>query len=526
MCCHKLELNRGTLAAAIVGCIVLLVLGILLMVEAEFLVRFIEHSSLVILPGTQMYPNWVDLPVPIITSIYLFNVTNADYVVRRGARPKLEQVGPYVYHEYHHKTKLRWNNNGTVTYQQIRTYQFVSELSNGTLEDKVVTLNAVAAGVNAIALKEPSAVKWTIGALLVALKEKLFVEKTVREILFDGYVDPVLDKTPDWLQPNMPKKFGYYYQRNGSDWFDGVFNMYTGEKDLSEMCHITSWNYSQQLASYPRECGKVHGAGDFFSPDQNKTFVELFSNDLCRTLKLDFDSTTTSHGISVNAYKISPKLFANATQNKANWCYDPNNRNLPSGVFDAGPCRLEAPVLMSQPHFYQADTYYLRQLQPGSLSPDKDKHETTFLVEPLSGLPVDVVARFQVNFYLRKIGNMELFKHLRNELFVPTVWFESRVTLPGSMLAEVWLLSNLRIIFTVVGCVLLGLSITLCSVVGLHFWNKSFVPVGVLLNDDDGNQSLVTDAQTEDENPQGNHSPQVNINQEAQEDTTNHGEET
>ncbi len=77
---------------------------------------------------------------------------------------------------------------------------------------------------------------------------------------------------------------------------------------------------------------------------------------------------------------MTDMYFANKTKNPANWCYDPNGRGLPSGVYDAGPCMMAAhppPALMSQPHFYQADPFYLDQIASG-LSPQKEKHETRY----------------------------------------------------------------------------------------------------------------------------------------------------
>ena len=90
----------------------------------------------------------------------------------------------------------------------------------------------------------------------------------------------------------MPVKFdrfGYFYPRNTSDWWDGVFNMYTGQQDLSTLGQIHSWNYSAQSPHFPGECGRVRGAGDFFAPGtagQDK--IELYSNDLCRPLTLEY----------------------------------------------------------------------------------------------------------------------------------------------------------------------------------------------------------------------------------------------
>ena len=53
--------------------------------------------------------------------IFQFNVTNADEVAKSGAKPKLVEVGPFVFDEYHKKVDLSWNDdNGTVTYKQVR----------------------------------------------------------------------------------------------------------------------------------------------------------------------------------------------------------------------------------------------------------------------------------------------------------------------------------------------------------------------------------------------------------------------
>ena len=43
--------------------------------------------------------------------------------------------------EVHHRVNIQPQDNYTITYQQRRTWNFVEELSNGTLKDNVTTLN-------------------------------------------------------------------------------------------------------------------------------------------------------------------------------------------------------------------------------------------------------------------------------------------------------------------------------------------------------------------------------------------------
>lgn len=45
-------------------------------------------------------------------------------------------------------------------------------------------------------------------------------------------------------------------------------------------------------------------------------------------------------------------------------------------------CSTESPLLVSYPHFLYADSEYLNKVE--GLKPNKDKHETEFLIEPVS----------------------------------------------------------------------------------------------------------------------------------------------
>ena len=117
----------------------------------------------------------------------------------------------------------------------MRTFFWRPEESGGNLLNYTfVILFIPAATVGATAAKLPAATRWFLNVGINALKEKLFVTKTAAEILFDGYKDPILDAA-EFIQkfnipiPGIMDKFGFYYGRNGSDWWDGVFNMYTGK---------------------------------------------------------------------------------------------------------------------------------------------------------------------------------------------------------------------------------------------------------------------------------------------------------
>lgn len=78
-------------------CCLFLVVGVVLVCIKDWTFQTILKSNFVILPSNTIFPNWVDLPVPVLTSVYFFNVTNAWEVEKNGAKPILKEVGPYVY---------------------------------------------------------------------------------------------------------------------------------------------------------------------------------------------------------------------------------------------------------------------------------------------------------------------------------------------------------------------------------------------------------------------------------------------
>merc|ERR1719283_353034 len=174
---------------------------------------------------------WRDLPAPLTAKMFLFNVTNAHQVVNAGATPHVEELGPYTFYEYHHKTNIVWNENNTITYMQNRTWVFAPELSEGDLSDVVTVVNPVAAAVGyMLRTKAPKSTLWLIDGFLNAQNEQAFVTHTANEIIFRGFDDPLL-KTMNSLKSFMKgvvpdgaftDKFGFFYKRNGSTSADGV----------------------------------------------------------------------------------------------------------------------------------------------------------------------------------------------------------------------------------------------------------------------------------------------------------------
>lgn len=242
----------------------------------------------------------------------------------------------------------------------------------------------------------------------------------------------------------------------------GHFNMHTGEDDISQIGTMKNWNYAPRVDYFPDECGILKGsAGEFYPPIKHKTApISIFTADICRSVTLDFDEEKSIHGITGYKYRGSEKTVENGTIYAENKCFSPGE-SVPSGVMNVSACRYGSPVFMSFPHFYAADPYYLNQVE--GMNPSKDKHEFYITLEPMTGIPLDVAARFQINMLIRPIPHVSLYRHAPH-MFFPVLWFEQKVTIPGEMASE---------IKTVVAMPMTGyMAIAIVFVIGviLAFW--------------------------------------------------------
>lgn len=173
----------------------LIVFGIFLVISAfmsyiclPFLVEHIVKQKLILSPESMTFSDWRKVPTPIYTHFYFFNVTNPTEVELFGAKPIVNELGPYTYHEEREKINIDWDNeNGTVAYEQVRRWHFMPEKSKGSLDDKVIFLNVplVSAGDAARKLGGDFFYQ-AINTIAYDANETLFKASTVEKLLFEG----------------------------------------------------------------------------------------------------------------------------------------------------------------------------------------------------------------------------------------------------------------------------------------------------------------------------------------------------
>lgn len=211
--------------------------------------------------------------------------------------------------------------------------------------------------------------------------------------------------------------------------------MNTGAADITKIGRVESWNYASRTDFFPGKCGMINGsAGEFYPPNQTKDKpVSFYSADMCRSIEFDFEKEVELHGITGYKYSGGKKTVDNGTEYPENKCFS-EGETVPSGVMNVTSCRFGTPVFMSFPHFYAADPYYLSMVD--GLNPSQEKHEFSITLEPKTGVPLDVAARFQINMMIRPIKNIGLYSEAPT-MFFPVLWFEQRVSMGEEMASEI-----------------------------------------------------------------------------------------
>ncbi|KAK9508131.1 hypothetical protein O3M35_007861 [Rhynocoris fuscipes] len=437
----------------------LLVVGGLILTGVSLLwpvvLSSLMYKELKLSPGTKSFQHWEKTPVPMYIDIYFHNWTNPKSI--ETDKPEFNQMGPYRFYEKRTKVNLTWNANGTVSYRQTRHWFFDAENSNGTMKDTVTTVNFVPLVIAHMARFRNSRDQRTLSWAFTGLNLDLEVVKTVEELLFDGYHDKLLNILrfiPGLTKMKITDRFGWFYKRNGSAAVDGVFNMDTGANDLSQVGKIRSWNYQNKTGYFRDQCGDVAGSsGEVFPPWLTKNDrIGLFSGDLCRTINLDYSEDATVHGIRGLKFSGGTNLVDSGIVDEETTCFR-NGEQTPLGLSNLTECRYGAPIFLSYPHFYLADSSI--QNHVGGMNPNKQQHSFDLVVEPTFGVPLDVKGRFQVNIMMQPFKDILMLRNIPKRYYMPILWFDQRASLTDPLADEIGFMITLYHVCNTIALILL-----------------------------------------------------------------------
>nr|KAF6393617.1 scavenger receptor class B member 2 [Pipistrellus kuhlii] len=369
------------------------------------------EKTIVLRNGSETFDSWKQPPLPVYSQFYFFNVTNPEEILG-GEIPRLEEVGPYTYREIRNKADIQFGDNGTtISAVSNKAYVFVQNLSVGDAQsDLIRTLNIPA--VTAMEWAQQGIIQRIIRALLKAYRQEFFVTRTVHELLW-GYKDEILSLIHPF-KPDIPPYFGLYYGKNGTN--DGDYVFLTGEDNYLNFSKIVEWNGKTSLSWWTTDkCNMINGTdGDTFHPLITKDEVlYVFPSDFCRSVHITFSDYESVQGLPAFRFTVPDEILANTSEN-AGFCI-PTGNCLGSGVLNVSICKNGAPIILSFPHFYQADQSFVSAID--GMHPNKDHHETFVDINPLTGLILRAAKRFQINVYVKKIDGFSQTGNIRTMVF-------------------------------------------------------------------------------------------------------------
>uniref|UniRef100_A0A8C8WDR2 Scavenger receptor class B member 2 n=1 Tax=Panthera leo TaxID=9689 RepID=A0A8C8WDR2_PANLE len=370
------------------------------------------EKNIVLRNGSETFDSWKKPPLPVYAQFYFFNVTNPEEILR-GETPRLEEVGPYTYRELRSKADIQFGDNGTtISAVNNKAYVFERNQSVGDPKiDLIRTLNIPA--VTAMEWAQLRFLRELIEALLKAYQQTLFVTHTVDELLW-GYKDEILSLI-SVFKPEISPYFGLYYGKNGTN--DGDYVFLTGEDNYLDFTKIVEWN--------------------------GKTSVYITFS--------DFESV---QGLPAFRYKVPGEVLANTSDN-AGFCI-PKGNCLGSGVLNISICKNGAPIILSFPHFYQADERFVSAID--GMHPNKDYHETFVDINPLTGTILRAAKRIQINVYVRKFDDFVETGSIRTMVF-PVMYINESVLIDKETASRLKSVINTTLIITNIPYIIMALGV-------------------------------------------------------------------
>ncbi|XP_061662979.1 platelet glycoprotein 4 [Syngnathoides biaculeatus] len=407
----------GLIAGAVVGA-ALALLGAILIPLGDGLIEETVLQKAVIAPGTPAYDNWLSPGGAVYRQFWFFDVQNAREVIEEGAVPMVAEKGPYTYYtRYLPKANITFNPNNTVSYLLPQGAIFEQSLSAGPEEDNVTSLNLAVAGAYS---KLPKVMHPVLEAMIKASKSSLFQRRSVRELLW-GYKDPMLKST-----------VGLFAPYNGT--FDGYYNIYSGEANISRVGTIDKWRGSRSLSFWDdKYCNMINGTdGSNFAPfvDSTKPLF-FFSSDICRSVSASYERSMDLKEIPVYRFGLLPSTLASPVDNPDNHCYcrDPKTTKncTMAGVLDISSCQDGQPIYISLPHFLHGSSSLQRAIK--GIDPNEEHHNTYLDVEPITGITLGFAKRIQVNMMYGPSKVITVLKKVNETTIFPLVWMNETAVL-------------------------------------------------------------------------------------------------
>ncbi|XP_003387595.1 PREDICTED: lysosome membrane protein 2-like [Amphimedon queenslandica] len=422
--------------------LILLSLAIALIIEFPSLLDHMVNEKLTILPGHSSYEQLKDPSLPVYKDVYFFNLTNP-VEFSQGARPIVNEVGPYSYREYRIKyfnTSDLLDGDNVLQYTQRKTFHFSSSTSqNNTSEtDTICTINIPLVGaITQVLGLENKALrflgKMLLKAEIIIRGAKLYVCQPASALVFN-YTDPLIQ----WLHSsndlrrlglNLPTDYVSLQKNNSAD--DSLpSKIYTGHDDISKLGQFIQWNNLTNLGIWPGDtANKINGTeGLVFRPGLKEgDSLFAFVDDTVRSFPLEYNGSIDIKGLPAFRYALPMEVFDSAFKNEDNarwgsWC--------PDGLIYLGVIQTPSvPVFGSKARFLDCEPEQTRDQVDGMLVPHREMHDTFINVHPTIGINIQFQRILQLNVQVNRTDEFKELKNINGTIYYPVLYINEHAEL-------------------------------------------------------------------------------------------------
>ncbi|XP_055853022.1 scavenger receptor class B member 1 isoform X2 [Episyrphus balteatus] len=422
-------------------CAFLLLLGGLLAITGAVLVKIFQPYDLIFKwklvfeEGGEIFGLWEKPPVDLYLKVYLFNITNAEAFLAGREKMNVEEVGPYVYKELMTHENVTFNENGTVSAIPRHPLVWQEELSGGRREDDAVyMLNIAMLSIAQVASDKSFFVRFPVNVMLANTDSTPIVKMTAREFMF-GYKSSIttLGNTflPGWIYFDKVGLIDRMYD------FDTDYETFhTGVDDPSISGLYATYRGSPDLPQWDgHHCSNINMASDgtkFKSFIQPNDSVLFFRKSMCRPQNLiRTGDEVIRRNLAGYKYVFEDNAMDNGEIEEKNKCYCRQGYCQPRGLIDVTDCYYGFPISLSYPHFMDTDPGLMNNVT--GLKPNRSEHSSYFILQPDSGLPLEISVKIQINMHMRNVRNMNKVAQF-SDLTFPMLWFEiTMMELPDTL---------------------------------------------------------------------------------------------
>lgn len=430
---RKCELSKTFIKA-----IILTLFGILSIIWTPF--QLMMEERLRMSTALPAYYLWKNPPDEVLLKVHIFNVTNsAEFQSGVDKKMNLQEIGPIVYREKLIFKNITFNANSTLSYIAERQAIFIPEMNTINLNDTIIVPNIALLSIVTYLQNFSIFTKIAINLLINRLNTQPFVNTTIYNYMWN-FSDPIVSFSHKIVPSLVPVQNIGILSRVYDDFTDSITMFMGTQQGHEKFSLIDKYDGSSEIPGY-KNC-KVNltysSEGVMYNQFLTKeSKLKYWRKTICKPVDLSYTCDASKYGVSAYRYTLSPNTF-NRTYPAYDDCFKGDPTTLPNGLTDVSNCYYGVPIAASFPHFLFGDKV-LDEYVTG-LTPNENLHESYAIVEPITGVPLEQVARSQSNVVVRNMRGFAERVQMFSDTVIPMFWLEYKQEgIPVSIRALVYL---------------------------------------------------------------------------------------